>query len=199
MSVTEANIAGAAEDLATGRFIGITTAGFCLYFYLSFVGTLPFQPRSLLLYSVTPESDVLKQLLSLAAVGMMLPALFSAPRDGNYLFPLAVVLALAWCGLTLLWSGTPGIGVRRFAYTVITVVVVFGYARCVGLLLFLRVVALFLAFIVVFSLIAGLVIPGAVHPADDPEFGIAGSWRGLMLHKNDAGLVAAASAIFASA
>lgn len=97
--------------------------------------------------------------------------------------PWPILLALGWCWLSLSWALFPLEALRRTALTSIVLWSLFALVRELGLdrsLLLLRAV---MAALLVVNVIAVLVYPG---------FGIQdGLWRGVMSHKNWAGLTCA--------
>lgn len=106
-------------------------------------------------------------------------------------------LALAWCWLSLAWALDPGVAVRRLVLTTIIIWSAFAIVRQLGIertLLFVR-VALFAMLIVNFVTV--LVFPSiGLHDATSGEPMLVGNWRGLMGHKNQAGLLCALTILF---
>lgn len=105
--------------------------------------------------------------------------------------PWPLVVALGWCWLSLIWAIDPGVGVRRLILTTVVLWSIFALVRQLGYertLLMVR-CALILALVVNFA--TALLFPtiGIHQPADAD--GLAGDWRGMMAHKNLAGLTCA--------
>lgn len=106
-------------------------------------------------------------------------------------------LALGWCWLSLAWAIDPGVAVRRLVLTTIIIWSAFAIVRQIGIertLLFIR-VALVVMLIVNFVTVFAFPTIGLHNPErDDPL--LAGSWRGFMGHKNQAGLLCALTILF---
>lgn len=107
--------------------------------------------------------------------------------------PLPVVLALVVCLVSALWSPVPLIALRRLGLTVCIIwslciaVQELGYAR---VLLLMKGVLLM---VLVANYVAVLAFPAiGMHTTDtDTDLGLVGDWRGVMGHKNVAGVVCA--------
>lgn len=108
--------------------------------------------------------------------------------------PWPMLLAIAWCVLSLSWAVDPDIGSRRLLLTVLTIWTVFllvkfgGYQSILDILRGALVVALVVNYAVVF-----LDPATGIHLMRDSAMPTAliGNWRGLMAHKNYAGAASA--------
>lgn len=177
------------------RWSIFATFGLGVYLYSAAVGVLPFTPMRLETYTQSGDGDLLRQLLMLGGAFVVL---LGTPRSSLRLpliLPPLVLLAIGWSAVTLVWSPVPAIGARRLVLTAVSVVVVFTYADGFGVERLVRVMTGCLTALVFGSLLAGLIVPAAIHQATDLEPSLAGDWRGLFFHKNTAGLVAAVVAI----
>lgn len=102
--------------------------------------------------------------------------------------PPSLLLLLGFCILSLSWSTSPVVGMRRLGLVIMIVWIVF---RCVGELGYRRamdcmVAALLILLVVNYAYVA--TTPDAIHQGGDAsDPGLAGDWHGLMVHKNDAG------------
>jgi len=108
-------------------------------------------------------------------------------------------LALAWCWLSLAWALDPGVAVRRLVLTTIVIWSVFAVVRQLGVertLLFVRIA---LIAILIVNYIVVLMFPAiGLHDLGSDDQLLVGKWRGMMGHKNQAGLVCALTILFFS-
>lgn len=107
--------------------------------------------------------------------------------------PLPMVAALGWCWISLAWSIDPLIALRRLLLTTMIIWMIYVGVRQLGTKLTIDMMRISFCVILVGNYAAVLLFP---------EFGIhltniigdkdlAGSWRGIMSHKNFAGQVSA--------
>ncbi len=101
--------------------------------------------------------------------------------------PVPFIILLAWCWISMLWAIEPGIAVRRATLTTLVILTV---SYCTGRLGYTRslnaVVATFAIILVADWLSIGL-FKFAIHQASEWEPNLAGDWRGMHSHKNEAG------------
>lgn len=130
------------------------------------------------------------QIRSYGYVGFFIAALISIflSRDANRIIavPWWLLPALAWCWLSLTWSATLGLALKRLSLTTVVIWLVFycvrqmRYRIAIAVLRFILVTALAINFIAVFMFpdigVHSFSSPNALH-----------QWRGLMGHKNVAG------------
>ena len=109
-----------------------------------------------------------------------------------------VVLALAWCWLSLTWAIEPFVAFRRIMLTTIVVFSAFalvqklGYESTTAIIRWSLVIVLLVNYLTIyFSPELGI---HQVEVAGDE--GLTGDWRGLMAHKNAAGLVSALTVLY---
>lgn len=125
-------------------------------------------------------------------------SIFAAMRQGpgarSLILPWPLMVALAWCWLSLTWAINPGVGVRRLVLMTIVVWNTFiimqsaGYERTIRILRVLFVLMLLAGYITV------LAAPSVgIHLMldSDIQLTVVGNWRGLMGHKNIAGAACA--------
>jgi O-antigen ligase len=112
--------------------------------------------------------------------------------------PASVLAMLVWCGLSVTWALDPAVSVRRLLLTLIVIFTIFLLVPRAGYAATVRAVRRLLPVILVANYVAVLALPGfAIHRAAstiDP--GLVGAWRGILMHKNLAGLVCAYTIIF---
>ena len=113
-------------------------------------------------------------------------------------WPLAVVLG--WCWLSLSWAVDPSIAFRRVVLATLAVTTVTYAVRAMPARTVLNVLSATLAVVLVADWISIPLFHYALQQADEVEKELAGDWRGLHNHKNEAGAFCAmASIIFVSA
>ncbi len=108
--------------------------------------------------------------------------------------PITVIIALAWCWLSITWSVAPPLAMRRLFLVSILLVTVFltvremGYPKALSLLRFLCACAIVISLILIFA------VPDlGIQPASGTLMmeGATQSWRGVMVDKNAFGGLAA--------
>lgn len=108
-------------------------------------------------------------------------------------FSFTMWVLLGWCALSIFWSAVPFIVIRRLT---LAFMVMFSFNAAVlifGPKEFMRLIGYFLAACMIISVISVPFIPGAVHSyRDTGAADLIGNWRGVFIHKNTAGGVAAA-------
>lgn len=109
--------------------------------------------------------------------------------------PWPLVVALGWCWLSLVWAIDPGVGVRRLILTTIVLWSVFALVRQIGYDRALLMVRGALILVLIANFATSLLFPAVgIHQVAEAD-GLAGDWRGMMAHKNIAGLVCALTII----
>ena len=166
------------------------------FLYVSMVGLKPFAPRIGIDIRVdTSEVDWTLQFTQVALASIII--LVTYLRNSYCLQKLPniahwhILIVLTWCGITLFWSPVPLIGFRRLALTSLFIFAVFSVVQGLGAWHALHLFALCIAILVVVSVVAGPVIPNAIHHTGERDINIIGAWRGIFYHKNHSGLVAA--------
>jgi len=109
--------------------------------------------------------------------------------------PFSLAVLLVWCLASSLWSAEPDVVARRAVLAVIFVTSLTLSVETLGAEGTLRTWYALAAGIIVADIVSCLLIPNAVHQANDFEAGLAGDWRGLHSHKNSAGSFAATAAL----
>lgn len=121
----------------------------------------------------------------------------SAPSRLNTV-PWPILVALGWCWLSLAWSTDRGASV---SHLILTTIVLWSVFTCVAELKFSEInlfVRIALVVLVAANFATVLVNPAfGIHQVNDVlENNLAGDWRGMMMHKNIAGLVMAITIIY---
>ncbi len=140
----------------------------------------------------TGGGDLLRQALYVAALAYVLISqrVFYHPGKLRVL-PLSLTLLLVWCLCSVAWAIDPGISLRRITLTIIVIVTVFLAVEAAGTQRALAVLRWSLAAVLVLNYIMVLVSSSGVHTTAGFDPSLAGNWRGLMLHKNTAGVACA--------
>jgi len=105
--------------------------------------------------------------------------------------PLSLTILLAWCICSVGWAIDPGISLRRVTLAVIVVLTVFLVVEAAGTARTLAVLRWSFAALLLLNYLMVLASPEGVHSTADFDPSLAGNWRGLMLHKNTAGVACA--------
>lgn len=114
--------------------------------------------------------------------------------------PWPILVALAWCWLSLSWAIDPRVALRRVLLLSIVIWSVFVMVRQLGYRSTLTLVRSALLLLLLANFVTVLFYPKTgVHQIDPlGEDSLTGDWRGLMGHKNMAGLVGALTILFFS-
>lgn len=182
---------------ATRRWID--EAVFLAFLALAFVGLTPFSPPSPLLAGVvvqTGAGDMARQLCYLAVFSAIV---FGAVRQRGLeslsALPLVLLVLLAWCVASALWSAEPAITIRRSGLAVVLVVSAMLSVESVGAQRSLVLWRWVLLAVLVVNIVSVKFIPAAMHQPGELDTQLVGNWRGLYGHKNIAGSVGALTAL----
>ncbi len=135
------------------------------------------------------DGNLFRQGLYLVLLGyaIVTQGVLSEPRR-LAVIPGGLLLLLALCLMSVLWAIDPSIALRRFALTVIVVIIVFLAVSGAGASKALFALRYCLAAILVLNYLTVVLSPLGVHGLDGPEPALVGNWRGLMIHKNTAAI-----------
>lgn len=136
----------------------------------------------------------LRQLLYLSVAIVLLFAIRPFIRPSRLLvIPWPIVIAVAFCWLSLSWSIVPDIGARRLALTTIVIWSVFASVKQLDYATAVALLRLVLAAAVIGNVATALLLPqiGIHQAADALDKTLIGDWRGFMMQKN---ITAAATA-----
>lgn len=165
---------------------------------LVIIGLHPLQPSQLGLLTSGAEGDRTRQLAYLLVFGLSL-ALIGIRGDARVLLlPIPLILLLAWCWASVLWSVAPPVALRRLILTTIIIWTVFVCVRQAGFDRSFDALQAILAVTLLLNFTAVAISPLAVHQASDPlDPTAANNWRGLLNSKNAAGPVCAITVLAA--
>jgi exopolysaccharide production protein ExoQ len=178
----------------------LLSLAFIVFLFVIFVGLTPFAEHTEIDdLAETGEGDIVRQLIFIGLALLVSYLLFLSRKNSlralRRLIPSPILLVLAWCALTLLWSPVPLIGLRRLGLTALLIFTTFAFLQGLGPWRALQLLAFSLAAFVIASLISGPLVPAAVHLSGERDASIVGAWRGIFFHKNHAGMTAAISII----
>ncbi len=111
------------------------------------------------------------------------------------LLPLSMWIFFAWLMLSILWSDAPEISVRRAGFAIMLTLALFICVRQIGIERAHRIMIIVICAIIAADLLAVALWPFAVHQAGEYSSALAGSWRGIHSHKNNAGALAGTAVI----
>jgi exopolysaccharide production protein ExoQ len=176
----------------------LLSAGFMAFAYLGAVGLVPFADRAGADIDVRAAGSALNQIANLAIAVLFATAYLTRRyRRVSGAWSPVVLVALAWLVISTAWSPVPMISLRRSLYAILVVFVVFEAARQLGPTRSVMLLYATFALCVAISVIAVPFIPNARHkPGDAPE--LVGLVRGIFLHKNVAGEIAAITFIMSA-
>ncbi len=169
------------------------------FLLLAFVGVTPFQPPPPELLGTvdkTGAGDSLRQVFYLLA--------FSAIAWRSYIrfgvqavsaFPLTLLVLLAWCMATALWSPEPAVSIRRSGLAVVLVASSMLSVNNVGTERMLVLWRWVLLAILIVNIVSIKFVAVAVHLPGEADPALVGNWRGMYGHKNIAGAMGALTAL----
>ena len=164
---------------------------FVAFAYLALVGVHPLSPRFLDPNAGSGASDPLRQAAYLLVFGVAVAAwLGHRGLDAVRGIPLGVAVVLGYCIASSLWSIDPAISVRRAGQLAVSMVTLFACVDVLGGIRTIRLLRYVLMAVIAADWLAVALSPYAVHLASEPDPHLAGSFRGLHAHKNEAGTVA---------
>lgn len=107
--------------------------------------------------------------------------------------PLALLLAMGWCWLSLIWAIEPGIAFRRLLLTTLVVWSIFLTVQDIGYRKTLIVLSVFLCLMLALNYIYVFAFPQiGVHQAGESmDKNLIGDWRGILPQKNITGAMCA--------
>lgn len=137
------------------------------------------------------SGNALRQLLHLLIFGgTLLVALTSRVRLSSLLPSPWVLVFLFWCALSVTWALAPGISARRVILMGVVLLSLQAQISLIGPQRALLLLTRILIGVLLINLASIPLIEQARHlPGED--LGLDGDWRGLFLHKNQAGAVTA--------
>ena len=181
------------------RYAWIDEAVLLAFLLVAFIGFTPFHPPPVAALGTVPATgtgDLLRQLCYLAVfVAIVLGALRHRGMEAFTALPLLLMLLIAWCMASALWSAEPGITTRRAGLAFVLVVSAMLSVNSVGTERSLVLWRWVLLGILIINIVSVRFIPEAVHLPGEADPQLVGDWRGLYGHKNIAGAVGAMTAL----
>ncbi len=171
------------------------------FLLLAFVGLSPFSPPPPEVtafggVATTGAGDLLRQVCYLAVfAAIIIGAVRANGLNAFSPVPILLALLLVWCLASALWSGEPGVTLRRAGLAVVLVISALLAVETVGAERSLVLWRWVLAAVLAVNVASIHFIPQAVHLAGEADPSLTGAWRGLYGHKNIAGSVGAMTAI----
>lgn len=152
----------------------------------SFIGSAPFSTDANSVdYTETGGGSLFRQLFFSIC---WLVSLFVFTKIGeifDFKKILGVIIILAWCTISVIWAVEPGVSFRRVLLLTLNVTTIMMLVSILNKEEIIDVVAKTFALLLVVSVIAIPIIPGAVHQnAELFDTGLAGNWKGIFIHKN---------------
>ena len=114
-------------------------------------------------------------------------------RGARFLFaiPMTFVPLLGWCWLSLAWAIDPEAALRRVVFTTLVILSIVYALHSMSYRQVINVLMAAFASILLIDYLAVAVFPLAIHQAIEAETLLAGAWRGMHNHKNEAGALSA--------
>lgn len=153
----------------------------------------------------TGQGDLAREIAFVVVLAMALVATQGAQgAQGVRRFfnvPVTLALALGWCWLSMVWAMNPDVTIRRLLLTTMIVVIIFNLAQALRFEETVRIVRRVFVITLAASYAAVLLAPsiGIHRAADVAGIGIdpdlIGCWKGVLAHKNYAGVACAFTVI----
>ncbi len=199
-SYRDAAAPAARRRAAPQRFSPIIMPGVQLAFALLVVLTLAGPAMTQLGYTL-PGIDVptFRQVgyvvITLLAIAALRPV---GHPDRLLVVPWPILVALGWCWLSVFWAIEPATAFKRIALASMVTWSVFASVRYLGRAQTLLIVRVALLILLVMNFVTVELYPeiGTHRVNQLYENPLMGDWRGLMAHKNIAGLVCALTILF---
>lgn len=142
------------------------------------------------------EGSPLRQVFYLATLATAVWALRPIERpDRLAQVPTTMVLAVAYCWISLAWAIEPGIAVRRLMLATILIWIIFILVAELGYRTTITITRMVLVGTLVANFATVLLLPQiGIHQTNDlGDVALIGAWRGIMMQKNFAGVTCAAT------
>ena len=110
--------------------------------------------------------------------------------------PTALVALLSWCWLSVAWAIDPATSLRRVIFTTIIVLSVTYAVRMLRYEAVLSVIGTWFAAMLLADWLVMPILPQAVHGPGELDEALIGMWRGIHVHKNEAGAFCAIASLF---
>lgn len=142
---------------------------------------------------VSTEGDIGRQIAILISFVLMLLALVEKiAKPWRNTVPITILLLLAYCLLSVSWAIDPAISIRRLALTALGMWIVFTAVDELGFATILRITRWMLAALLIVNYATVYLSDLGVHGVALGDFDdITGHWRGILPHKNVAGVICA--------
>ena len=166
----------------------VSTA-FVVFLYLCFVGVIPFADRVIYDLDETGGGDIFKQLFFVTLGLVFAGVLLKQPQVSlKPLITPMLLVTLGWALLSVGWSAVPDIALRRLILTLIVIFITYASVALLGPRKVLDILFFTLLGLLIISYLGLPVIANAVHNIGERgNDALAGNWRGIFIHKNEAG------------
>jgi O-antigen ligase len=166
---------------------------FTIFLVVSLVGYIPFSNRSILTIAEGSGSgSIIRQFLFILMFFLSIFFFsFNKKRIAIIALPWPILIVFFWSALSLAWSLAPSIGLRRLILTFIVTATIYNLVISIRVEKSFKIITFVLIGCSLVSLLAGIAIPDAIHQPSDREVAVIGDWRGIFVHKNNAGLIVA--------
>lgn len=147
--------------------------------------------------ALTGDGDVLRQVTYLLLFLLSVVLLGIVRRPQWLLIPPTLFAVFAWCSASVFWAIEPAVAARRLVLTLLVAWTVLLCVKQAGFDRSVSVIRQVLILVLVLNYAAILVLPEAIHRANDAvDSNVIGNWRGWLLHKNITGPVCAITILF---
>lgn len=178
----------AAVPIARVSFFALST--------LILAGTRPFVAGNIQTVAMDSGGTGLEASLYLAATSLCIGAsLLTKGQSFRATGLIPIALVLCYCGVSLAWSVSLVHAAPRFAQVTLVTFALFIFMVKTPPLVVLNLVAAAFAVVMFADLASVLAVQNAIHHSATLDEKLIGAWKGVHIHKNYAGAVAAAGAL----
>ena len=175
----------------------LPTVCFSLLIFLVYVGFSPILTGD---YKTDPtvasDGDSTRQVCFVLLFGLILSSsVYLRGTRALLEVPLPLVALLVWCWLSVAWAIDPEISLRRVLFTTIVTLSVTYAVSMLDRRAVMSILSVGFALILIADWAVIPLLPQAIHQPLPPEPFLAGDWRGIHLHKNEAGAFCALAAL----
>lgn len=174
----------------------LAKCSYCILLLACAVGFRSFQIDGIQQYAMESQGSVVEAGTFLVSTSMLV-ALALTDRHRRVLLTRIGFFApmFALCGISLLWSSSPIAGGIRFLQFLLVSLSVMSAISMLGWQSLWQLTGYVLASVMALNLLSVALVTGAIHQQNTYGEVLAGAWKGLHIHKNHAGALAAITAI----
>lgn len=181
----------------TGNTIkSISQLSFFVLCIVEFAGTRPFEGGNIQSVAMESKGNITEALIYILSTGMcIVSSALLKGRNFSYLSILPIVSVVIYCAVSMMWALSIGHALPRLLQLILVTAAVSIFIIKTSPSTTLKIITYSLATIMFLNLISVFSVKNAIHHSNTLNEKLIGAWKGLHIHKNYAGAVAAVSLI----